>query len=171
MNFEKTIIDGVFIITTEPFIDERGFFERIYCKKEFSNIVDPKEFVQFNHSFTKEKGTIRGLHYQLPPKKERKIVKCIRGKIFDVVVDVRANSPTYFQWIAVELSDKNRKMIYIPEGCAHGFQTLVNNCELIYFHTQYYCKELEKSIFYNDLKLNIGWPMTVTKISEKDLNA
>lgn len=168
MKFEQTILHGVYIVTLQPNYDERGMFSRVYCKKEFESINHTKEFVQINHSITVNKGTIRGLHYQKPPKCETKLIRCIQGSVYDVVVDLRKNSPTRLKWIGVELSKKELKMIYIPEGCAHGFQTLEDNTELLYHHTQYYSPESEGSVRYNDAILNINWPEEVTNISVKD---
>ncbi len=168
MKFSKTNIKDIYIIEPDTYNDNRGKFSRIYCKKEFQSINVNKNFVQINHSLTMKKGTIRGLHLQKSPKEESKLVKCINGRVFDVAVDLRHNSPTYLQWISVELSKKNMKMIYIPEGCAHGFQTLENNSEIIYFHSEYYSPENEIRINYKDKRLCIKWPLEVTKISAKD---
>lgn len=171
MKFVSTNIERVFIIELEPYKDERGMFSRIYCKKEFQTINVDRDFVQANYSFTLKKGTIRGLHFQKPPKEESKIIKCIKGKVFDVVVDIRKNSPTYLNWISVELSQENMKMIYIPEGCAHGFQTLEDNCEMLYFHSEYYSPEHERAIYFGNEKINIRWPLSITEISKKDNKA
>ncbi|MCL5030021.1 MAG: dTDP-4-dehydrorhamnose 3,5-epimerase [Bacteroidetes bacterium] len=171
MKFINTNIEGVFIIVLEPHKDERGMFSRIYCKNEFQSISADKDFVQVNYSFTLKKGTIRGLHFQSPPKQESKIVKCISGKVFDVVVDIRKNSRTYLKWIPTELSKENMKMIYIPEGCAHGFQTLEDNCEMLYFHSEFYSPEYERTIYFDNKQININWPLDVTEISERDIKA
>lgn len=171
MKFTKTNIEGVFIVGLEPHYDERGKFSRVFCKKEFNAIGVEKDFVQVNHSFTKKKGTVRGLHMQNSPKEEAKLIKCISGKVFDVAVDMRKDSSTYLQWTSVELSKENMKMIYIPEGCAHGFQTLEDNSEMLYFHSEYYSPEYEKTISFRDKQLNIAWPLEVAEISEKDFNA
>ena len=168
MNFNATFINGVFVIGLELFEDERGWFTRTFCKDEFKKINHDKEWVQINHSFTKEKGTIRGLHFQLPPNGEIKLVRCISGKIFDVVVDLRKGSPSFLKWFGVELSAENKKMIYIPEGCAHGFLTLSDDCEVIYHHSNFYTVSAEGGINYRDPKLNINWPIAITTISERD---
>lgn len=168
MKFYKTSLKDVYTITLNPYKDERGLFTRVYCKNEFKEICRDKEFVQINHSFTKRKGTIRGLHYQMPPRSETKVIRCIQGKVFDVVVDIRENSLTFLQWIGVELFEEKWNMIYIPEGFAHGFQTLEDNCELLYFHSEFYDPESERGIKYNDPTINIKWPIGVTNISQKD---
>jgi len=124
--------------------------------------------LQMNHSFTKDKGAIRGMHYQLPPFSEIKMVRCIAGAVFDVIIDLQKDSPTFLQWVGTELSAQNKKMLYIPEGFAHGFQTLGNDCELIYHHSQFYTPGAEGGIKFDDPKININWPLAVTNISERD---
>ena len=168
MKFSKTKIEGVFIIIPEPYTDARGMFSRIYCKKDFPAHDISFNLVQANHSFTLVKGTIRGLHYQREPARESKMIKCISGSVFDVAADMRKDSPTYMQWVSVELSGDNMKMLYIPEGCAHGFQTLEDNTEMLYFHSEYYSPENECKIHYKDERLGINWPLEATKISVKD---
>lgn len=168
MTFNETILKGSFVIELEPFTDERGWFARTFCKDEFSTIGHTKEWLQLNHSFTKQKGTIRGMHYQLPPFSEIKLVRCIAGAVYDVIIDVRESSTTFLHYFGAELSSKNKKMIYIPEGFAHGFQTLTDNCELIYHHTAIYTPGSEVGIKYDDSLINIGWPLSVTNISERD---
>jgi dTDP-4-dehydrorhamnose 3,5-epimerase len=170
MKFNETPLRGAYVIDLEPFSDERGLFARTYCKKEFFKIGFDKEFVQFNFSKTATKGSIRGLHYQVPPQAETKLIRCIRGKVYDVMVDLRSNSPTFMQFYPVELSEDNMRMVLIPEGFAHGFQTLEDNTQLIYHHTAFYAPGYEKGIRYNDPELNIQWPLDVTVISEKDEN-
>lgn len=171
MKFVDTNIEGVYIIELDPHQDERGVFSRIYCKKELREIGVDKDFVQANYSHTLKKGTIRGLHFQSSPAEEAKIIKCLNGKVFDVAVDLRKKSPTYLNWVSVELSKENMKMIYIPEGCAHGFQTLEDNCEMLYFHSEYYKPEYERTINYKDEQINIDWPLDITEISDKDFKA
>lgn len=168
MIFTETILKGSYVIELNAFTDERGWFARTYCKKEFSTIGHHEEWVQMNHSFTKNKGTVRGMHFQLPPFSEIKLVRCIAGAVYDVIIDVRKNSATFLQSFGVELSAHNKKMIYIPAGFAHGFQTLSNDCELIYHHSQFYTSGAEDGIRYNDPKLNINWPLAVNNISERD---
>jgi len=170
MIFKETPLKGAFEITLEPFSDERGLFARTFCKKEFSNIGFDAEFVQFNFSKNAYKGTIRGLHYQAPPFTETKLIRCIRGKVYDIMVDLRIDSPSYMNYFGVELSEENMKMVLIPDGFAHGFQTLEDNSQLIYHHTAFYTPGYERGIRYNDPELNIQWPLPVSIISEKDKN-
>lgn len=168
MIFTPTTLLGSYTIDLQPFTDNRGWFSRTYCKHDFQQIKHDKEWVQMNHSVTFKKGTIRGIHYQLPPFSEIKMVRCIVGAIYDVIVDIRSSSPTYLQWFGAEISAINKKMMYIPEGFAHGFQTLTNDCELIYHHSNFYTPNAEGGIKFNDKSININWPITVTEISERD---
>ena len=168
MNFTAAKFEGVYIIEPVLFEDERGWFARTFCKNEFAEIGHTKEWVQINHSFTNKKGAIRGMHYQLPPFSEIKLVRCISGAVFDVVIDLRRDSATYLQWLGLELSAKNKKMVYIPEGFAHGFQTLSDDVELIYHHSQFYAPGVEGGIRYDDPKINIEWPVEVTVVSGRD---
>jgi dTDP-4-dehydrorhamnose 3,5-epimerase len=168
MIFTETILNGSYVVELNAFTDERGWFARTYCKNEFSTIGHQGEWVQMNHSFTKNKGTIRGMHFQLPPFSEIKLVRCIAGTVYDVIIDLRKDSATFLQSFGVELSAQNKKMIYIPAGFAHGFQALSNDCELIYNHSQFYTAGAEGGIKYNDPGLNINWPLDVTNISERD---
>ncbi len=168
MIFTETILKGSYVIELNTFTDERGWFARTYCKNEFSAIGHHDEWVQMNHSFTKNKGTIRGMHFQLPPFSEIKLVRCIAGAVYDVIIDLRKNSATFLQSFGVELSAQNKKMIYIPAGFAHGFQAVTNDCEMIYHHSQFYTAGAEGGIKYNDPKINISWPLAVTNISERD---
>jgi dTDP-4-dehydrorhamnose 3,5-epimerase len=169
MKFVPASLKGVYVIDPEPFADSRGWFARTFCKNEFASIGHDKEWVQLNHSFTNRKGTIRGMHYQLPPFREIKLVRCIAGAVWDVVIDIRKDSETFLQWTAVELSAANRKMIYIPEGFAHGFQTLTDDCELIYHHSSFYTPGAEGGIRYDDPAVAINWPLPLTDISDRDL--
>ena len=168
MTFTETVLKGSYVIELDTFTDDRGWFARTYCKNEFSTIGHTSEWVQMNHSFTKQQGAIRGMHYQLPPFSEIKMVRCIAGAVFDVIIDLRKGSPTFLKWFGTELSAENKKMLYIPEGFAHGFQTLRNDCELIYHHSQFYTPGAEGGIKFNDPKINISWPLPVTNISERD---
>lgn len=170
MKFVEAPIAGPYIIEIEPFMDERGFFSRVFCQKELSRIGFHKPIVQINHSATVQKGTIRGIHYQTPPASEIKIIRCICGSIFDVMVDIRTGSPTFMQWHGVEISKDNMRMVYIPEGFAHGFQTLADNVELIYHHSEFYSPEYERTIRFDDPSLAIDWPLPAGPISEKDQN-
>lgn len=168
MIFTPTKLEGSFIIELTPFTDDRGWFARTYCKNEFSRIGHTAEWVQMNHSFTREKGSIRGMHYQLPPFGEIKMVRCIAGAVFDVIIDIRKDSPTFLEWVGMELSAENKKMMYIPKGFAHGFQTLTDNCELVYQHSEFYTPGVEGGIQYADPAININWPLAVTNISDRD---
>jgi len=168
MTFTPLKLSGSYLISLNVFKDNRGWFVRTYCKNEFEQIGHDKEWVQMNHSFTTKKGTIRGMHFQRPPYAEIKMVRCIAGAVYDVIIDIRQGSATYLQWVAVELSAANKNMIYIPEGFAHGFQTLTDDAELIYQHSQFYGPGQEEGLFYNDPAFHIDWPLTVTEISEKD---
>jgi len=168
MIFTETVLKGSFVIGLEPYVDERGWFARTYCKNEFSKIGHQKEWVQLNHSFTSQTGTIRGMHYQLPPFSEIKLVRCIAGAVYDVIIDIRKDSATFLQYVGVELSAANKKMIYIPEGFAHGFQALTDDCELIYHHSQFYTAGIEGGLRYDEPKINIKWPLQVTSISQRD---
>ncbi|HRO85728.1 MAG TPA: dTDP-4-dehydrorhamnose 3,5-epimerase [Niabella sp.] len=168
MIFSSTPLKGSYIIEPERFIDNRGWLARYFCKKEFEKINHNKEWVQMNHSFTTKKGTIRGMHYQVAPYREIKMIRCIAGVVFDVIVDLRKDSPTFLKWFAIELSAQNKKMIYIPEGFAHGFQSLSDDAELLYHHSEYYTPGAEGGIKYDDLLIKIEWPLPVSVISVKD---
>ena len=168
MKFTPTRLHGLYIIDLHPVSDTRGWFARTYCKNEFAAIGHTKEWVQLNHSFTNKKGTIRGMHYQLPPHREIKMVRCISGAVVDIAIDLREGSETFLKWVSVELNAENKKMIYLPEGFAHGFQALTDNCELLYHHTAFYTPGAEAGIRYDDPLVNIQWPLPVTDISERD---
>ena len=170
MKFIPTILNGSFTIQLDPINDERGWFARYFCKKEFSTIGHNKEWVQMNHSFSLKKGTLRGMHFQKPPYSEIKLVRCIQGSVFDVIIDLRKDSPTFLKWVGTELSAENKLMMYIPEGFAHGFQTLEDNSGLLYMHTAYYSPEAEDGLRYNDPQVNISWPIEISEISMRDTN-
>jgi len=146
MIFTETILKGSYEITLTPHGDSRGWFARTYCKNEFEQIGHQAEWVQINHSFSAQKGTVRGMHFQNPPYAEIKMLRCIAGSVYDVIVDLRKNSPTFLKWYGTELSAANKKMLYIPAGFAHGFQTLSDDAELIYHHTEFYTPEAEAGI-------------------------
>lgn len=168
MIFEETKLKGAYIISLTVNTDERGGFARTFCKKEFEQIGHKKEFVQINHSYNTKKGTIRGMHFQLPPHQEIKLIRCVKGAVNDVIIDLRKDSPTFLQHIEVEISEENKKMVYVPENFAHGFQTLKDNSELIYHHTQLYSPNAESGMRYDDIALSINWKIPVTLVSEKD---
>lgn len=168
MQFDQTFLSGLYIINLNLFTDERGWFARTYCKREFEQIGHHKEWAQINHSFTKQKATLRGLHFQYPPFGEAKLIRCISGSIYDVAVDIRKDSPTFLKWFGIELSSENKKMIYMPEGFAHGFQALSNDCEIMYFHTGFYTPDAEGGIKYDDPLIKINWTLPISEISERD---
>ncbi|MGG1399785.1 dTDP-4-dehydrorhamnose 3,5-epimerase [Bacillus salipaludis] len=159
MIFTETPLKGAFIIEKEPFFDERGAFVRNWCKKDFTEHGLHAQFVQSNLSFNKKKGIIRGMHFQSPPYQEIKLVSCIKGEIFDVIIDLRPESETFKQWVSVVLSDKNQKMLYVPQGFAHGFQSLDDNTYVFYHVSEYYHPEFERGIRWNDPSFNIAWPI------------
>lgn len=161
-------LKGAYTINLDKEEDKRGFFARFFCSKEFNDHGLDFSIVQMNTTLSKKRGTIRGLHFQRKPKVEKKIVRCIRGSIWDVIVDIRANSPTYGKWYGIELNDENRTMMYVPKGFAHGFQSLGDNVELIYLHSETYSKDHEAGLLYNDKALAISWPFPVTEISDRD---
>lgn len=170
MIFNPTPLQGSYEIELNLSEDSRGRFGRFFCKNEFDEIGHSKEWVQMNHSFTKTKGTVRGMHFQLPPHSEIKLVKCISGVVFDVIIDLRKSSPTFLQSFGTELSAKKKNMLYIPEGFAHGFQTITENCELIYLHSEYYQPKAEAGIRFDDPLIDLKWPITISELSEKDKN-
>ncbi len=170
MRFLKTKLEGSYVIETEPICDERGFFVRTFCKKEFlCNGID-FNIAQCNTSHNKKKSTIRGMHYQAVPHQEAKLVACIRGAICDVIVDLRPESPTYCQWFSIELTPDNRKMLYVPKGFAHGYQTLESDTIVLYFVSEFYQPGSEKGVRWNDSAFNIDWPLKPQIISSKDSN-
>jgi dTDP-4-dehydrorhamnose 3,5-epimerase len=168
MKFTPTHLAGSYVVELEPFTDERGWFARYFCKNEFEAIGHNKEWLQMNHSFTKEKGTLRGMHFQHPPHSEIKLVRCIAGAVYDVIVDLREGSATFLQYFGLELSAANRRMIYIPEGFAHGFITLADNTELLYHHSRFYTPGAEGGLHYNDPRLGIQWPASPAILSDRD---
>jgi dTDP-4-dehydrorhamnose 3,5-epimerase len=168
MNFKETALRGAFIIEIEKKVDERGFFARAWCRKEFEKHGLNTQVVQANVSFNNKKGTLRGMHYQAAPYGEVKLVRCTQGAIYDVIIDLRPDSPTYKQWIGVELTSENYKMLYVPENFAHGFQTLEDNTEVTYQVSQFYSPGSERGARYNDPAFGIQWPVEVRVISDKD---
>jgi dTDP-4-dehydrorhamnose 3,5-epimerase len=168
MIFTETKIKGVYIIEPELLTDERGFFARTFCKEEFEKLGLDTSIVQCNLSYNKKKGTLRGMHYQDQPYEEAKIVSCTRGSIYDVVVDLRKDSQTYLKWAAQELSDENYKIMYIPKGCAHGFQTLKDNTVVFYQMTEFFHSEFAQGVRWDDPVFGIQWPTGKKIISKKD---
>lgn len=168
MLFTETKLKGAFLIEIKKIEDDRGFFGRSWCSREFEEHGLNADICQINTSLTLKKGTIRGMHYQVDPYQETKFIRCTRGSIYDVIVDLRTDSPTFLQWIGHELSEDNYRMVYVPENFAHGFLSLKNNSEIYYPVTQFYTPGAERGIRWNDPALNIRWPIDVEIVSEKD---
>ena len=168
MKFNKTKLDGSFVIDLDKREDERGFFARLFCINEFDQNQADRNIVQINNSLSRDKGTLRGIHYQLSPKSETKIVRCIKGSLWDVIVDLRPDSPTFLQWFGETLSAENRRMMFVPKGFGHGFITLEPDTEAIYFVTEFYSPEHERGLRWDDPKIAIEWPIEPVIISEKD---
>lgn len=168
MIFNETKLSGAYVIEIEKKEDERGFFARTWDKEEFCTRGLESKVIQSSISFNKKKGTIRGMHYQIEPYEEVKYVRCTRGKIFDVIIDLRKNSKTFKKWISVELSSTNHKMLYIPKGFAHGFQTLEDNTELHYDITEIFNSECSRGYRWDDPVFGIKWPTNVSEISKRD---
>ena len=169
MKLQKTKIQGVYIIYNRPFLDERGSFTRLYCKKLIKKKLN-FEVKQSNLSINKKKHTLRGFHYQIGKSSENKIIKCLRGKIFDIVVDLRKKSKTYKKFISITLDDKKNTSLILPKGCANAFLTLEDKTMVLYFTDNYYNKALEKGIRYNDPSFNFDWPLKPKIVSIKDKN-
>ena len=168
MLFHETKLPGVFEIHLEPHSDDRGFFARSWCQKEFeAHGLNPK-LLQCNISYNMRKGTLRGMHFQSSPHAEAKLVRCTKGAVYDVVLDLRPSSPAYMSWVAVVLSAANRQMVYIPEGCAHGFLTLEDDTEVFYQMSEFYDAESARGLRWNDPAFNIAWPVPVEVISRRD---
>jgi len=168
MIFKEARLKGAYITEIEPLEDERGFFARTFDQKEFEERGLNPCIVQCNVSYNKKRGTVRGMHYQIAPYQEAKLVCCTKGAIYDVALDLRLDSPTLKQWIAVELTAENRRMLYIPEGFAHGFQTLEDNTEVFYQMSEFYHPESAKGVRWNDPAFGIVWPDDIRVISDKD---
>ena len=168
MRINKLPLENAFVIEPELVTDNRGIFSRVFCQRELQNMLHGKNIVQINHSLTRQKGALRGMHFQYPPKSEIKMLKCLHGSVFDVMIDLRQGSSTFLKWHGEIVSADNMKMMYIPEGFAHGFQTMESNSELLYFHTNFYSPEHEGVVRYNDPKVGIKWPLEVTDVSERD---
>jgi dTDP-4-dehydrorhamnose 3,5-epimerase len=169
MTFTETNVPGAYLIVPTPRGDHRGWFMRTFDRDLFRAQGLCGNWVQLNHSLTAHTGSIRGMHYQKPPAAEVKLVRCVAGRVFDVLIDLRPDSPTYLRWFGTELSAQNQQMLYIPEGCAHGFQTLTPNAELVYCHSTAYSPDHEAGVRYNDPTININWPLPVADISARDL--
>ena len=170
MNLAETSIPGVWVIESTAFQDNRGAFSRLYCSQELQAVLGQKTIVQINHSMTHSVGAVRGLHYQRPPHAETKIVRCLKGRVFDVAVDLRQGSPTFLKWTAAELTPENHLAFLIPEGCAHGFQVLEADSELLYLHTAFYTPDAEGAARFDDPRIGVNWPLAPTDLSARDLS-
>jgi dTDP-4-dehydrorhamnose 3,5-epimerase len=170
MNILNTPIEGLFVVESTPFIDHRGEFYRCFCEHKLKPVIGARHIVQINFSLTTTVGSARGLHFQHPPFAEMKLIRCLKGRVWDVAVDVRADSPTFLTWHAEELSSENTRMMVIPEGCAHGFQVLEAESELLYLHTAPYTADSEGALNISDPAIGIPWPLNITEISDRDKN-
>lgn len=168
MIFTETPLKGAFLIDLEKRGDDRGFFARAYCEKEFGAHGLATHFVQINNSLSAQKGTLRGMHYQLAPMAETKVVRCIRGGLHDVILDLRPGSATFGQSFGADLTAENRRMLYVPKGFAHGFVTITDDCEAFYLVDQFYGPEVERGVRWNDPRFKIRWPVEPAVISDKD---
>lgn len=163
-----TPLSGLRILHRKPIGDSRGYLERLFCNEELSELARGKPIAQINHTWTAARGTVRGMHFQYPPHSETKFVSCLRGEVFDVAIDLRRDSPTFLHWHSEILSSENRKTIVIPEGFAHGFQTLTDDCEMLYFHTATYNPAAEGGLNVQDPRVGIQWPLPVSGLSPRD---
>jgi dTDP-4-dehydrorhamnose 3,5-epimerase len=168
MKFLPTSLSGAFTIELEKRGDERGFFARFFCEREFKSAGLSMPIVQINNSLTADAGTMRGMHYQLPPAAEIKVVRCIRGSLYDVIIDLRPDSPSFGKWFGAELTEENRLMMLVPRGFAHGFLTLKDNTEALYLVSEFYGPEQERGLRFDDQRFQIKWPRTPSTISDKD---
>lgn len=167
-DIEPTPIADLHVLQRKPLGDSRGFLQRMFCRDELQDLMAGKNIAQVNHTFTASRGTVRGMHFQHPPDAETKFVSCLRGEIYDVAVDLRQGSPTFLQWHAERLSADNHKTLVIPEGFAHGFQTLSENCEMLYLHTAAYQPASEGGLNPRDPRLAIEWPLQIAELSRRD---
>jgi dTDP-4-dehydrorhamnose 3,5-epimerase len=168
MKFSPTMLDGLWLIELELREDERGFLARTYCEREFAAQGLNTRWPQCNLTLTKKRGMIRGMHFQAEPKQEIKLIRCVAGAIFDVLVDVRRGSSTFGKWEGFELSAQNRRMLYVPGGFAHGFQCLTDNCEVFYQMSEFYHADLARGVRFDDPAIGISWPISAPVISERD---
>ena len=167
-NMMETRLAGLYRVDRKPIADHRGFFSRFFCAGEFKEIGLTKPITQMNHTLTRQKGAIRGMHYQIPPCTETRIVTCIQGDVFDVVVDIRSGSPTFLQWHGERLSAETPSSLYVPEGFAHGFQTMTKDCQMLYLHSGFYAPDSEAALNALDPLLAIDWPLEVVEMSDRD---
>ncbi len=170
MNIHTTPLEGLYCLEASPFSDKRGAFARIFCQDELKQMGLSMSIAQMNISLTYKKGALRGMHYQVPPYAEIKIVRCLQGSCYDVAIDLRKDSPTFLQYHAEILSAENGKALYIPKGFAHGFQTLEDNTQLLYAHSELYAPHAEAALHYNDPRINIDWQLPITECSDRDEN-
>jgi dTDP-4-dehydrorhamnose 3,5-epimerase len=168
MKFTPAPLSGACVVDIEPRVDDRGFFARAFCAREFATAGLETAFVQANNTLTRRMGTVRGFHYQLPPAAEVKLVRCVRGAVYDVIVDIRPDSATFQQWFGAELTQDNRRMMYVPRGFAHGFMALTDDAELNYMVSAFYDPAAERGLRYNDPAFTVVWPFEMTDISAKD---
>lgn len=168
MRFNTTALPDLVIVDAEPHIDDRGLFARTFCEEEFARADLPVRFVQSSISFNRRRGTLRGMHYQIPPKAEGKLVRCTRGAIYDVTLDLRPMSPAFKRWMGVELSADNRRALFVPPGCAHGFQTLSDETEVLYLMTELHAPEAARGVRWDDRTFGIKWPVPGPILSERD---
>lgn len=168
MKFTETPLAGLYVVDVEPIEDARGSFARTWCAREFASLAGGTGIVQSNMSFNRRRGTVRGMHWQCAPHAESKLVRCTRGALFDVAVDLRPESKTYLQWFGAELDQDNRRMLFIPERFAHGLQTLADDTEVLYLMSEFYAPECQRGARYNDPKFGIDWPLEVAVVSDKD---
>jgi dTDP-4-dehydrorhamnose 3,5-epimerase len=170
MNIHSTPLAGLVVVETTPHKDQRGVFTRLYCERELAELMGNRHILQINHSRTTQIGALRGLHFQYPPHAEMKLVRCLKGRVWDVAVDLRVNSSTFLRWHAEELTPENNRMMVIPEGFAHGFQVLEAESELLYLHTAFYIPTAEGGVRYDDPRLAIQWPLPISDLSARDAN-
>ncbi len=170
MKFTPTPLAGAYLVDLEKRGDDRGFFARVFCEREFADHGLPTDYVQVNNSLSADNGTLRGTHYQLAPHAETKVVRCVRGALWDCLDDLRPDSPTFKQWYGAELSAENRSMMVVPKGFAHGFITLTDDAEAFYFVDEFYAPEHERGVRWNDPEFGIEWPIEPVVLSDKDAN-
>lgn len=170
IQFEDLPLSELKKVCLSEFNDNRGVFTKLFCGDAFSQILQNQTIKQVNISHSYLKGTIRGMHFQYPPYTETKIIKCLKGEVYDVVIDIRMHSKTFLEWYGVHLTESDKKMLLIPPGFAHGFQTLSNNAELLYMHTEKYVKNHEGGVNFNDPKISINWKLPPKNVSERDMN-
>jgi len=163
-----TEIEGLFIAQTNPLTDQRGSFSRLFCEQELAIAIGERQILQVNQSKTKTPGVVRGMHFQYPPHAEMKLIRCLKGRVWDVTVDLRAGSQTFLHWHAEELSSENARMMIVPEGFAHGFQVLDPDSEMLYLHTAFYTPEKASGVPFDDPRLAIPWPLTIPDLSNND---